>query len=149
MAVFAQVAPIDIAQMVTQFSSVGFAVWFAYYTVTKLVPDLVKDFRSDIKEKRESFLKHLDLLSSTFGSVADASKENVNATKTLDSHVVRIHRELATANDEIRIFRLVWKRYARFLRDKIEDPEDSKKLEEHLFAIDSILDDVTTSEERP
>ena len=74
MAVFAQVAPIDIAQMVTQFSSVGFAVWFAYYTVTKLVPDLVKDFRSDIKEQRESFLKHLDLLSSTFGSVADAAK---------------------------------------------------------------------------
>ena len=134
------IQPIDIVQMAGQFGSVGFAVWFAYYAISKLIPELVKDFRADTKEQRTDFLRHLEQLNSSLDALPRAIGENTEATKKLDSHVVRIVARMDSSDKQMKDFRLVWRRHVRVLREIAEGVGRAAEASEHLKFIETLLD---------
>ena len=87
----------DISQVVTQITSIGFAVWYAWHTTTHTIPELAKrndeitkiitdkhdltvrklveDFRQDLREERIEFLNQLSAVNSTSDRMCDAIAE--------------------------------------------------------------------------
>lgn len=42
-------------------ASTGFAVWFGWYTTTKVIPDLVANFRAEVAAERQFFAGEVSL----------------------------------------------------------------------------------------
>ena len=84
----------EIVSAVTQFSSIGFAVWYAWWTTTHTIPrmqdtydetikKLVSDFRSDIKEQRAEYMTQIDLMHGSITKMTDVIGELHDAIKGL------------------------------------------------------------------
>lgn len=76
----------EIVSVVTQFSSIGFAVWYAWWTTTHTIPNMqnrhdelvgkiIAEFRMDIKEQRADFINQLAVINSTSDRMCDAITE--------------------------------------------------------------------------
>jgi len=95
----------DIAQIISQLSSIGFAVWYAWHTTTVTIPQLskrsneitkdladkhditinklVEDFRKDLKEERLEFLNQLVAINVTSDRMCDAITDLRQAISTI------------------------------------------------------------------
>jgi len=77
------VNPAEWTATATQISSIGFAVWYAWWTTTHTIPrmqekhddtiyKLVSEFRSDVKEQRSDFLEKLSIVVDANAKMTDA-----------------------------------------------------------------------------
>lgn len=81
----------DITPVVSAVGSLGFAIWFAYYTTTTTLPNQQKEHRDQIKELTESHAATIkdfvDELKDKRESHAETIKELVNELKaTREAH---------------------------------------------------------------
>lgn len=52
----------DWGPTITGYGSTGFAIWYAWYVTTKVIPDLVKQFRDEMQLERDYNQKNVDKL---------------------------------------------------------------------------------------
>lgn len=75
-----------ITQIVSQIGSIGFAVWYAWWTTTHTIPHmsekhdmlvrkLVDDFRLDIRDERKVFIDQLSIMNNSSERMCEAITE--------------------------------------------------------------------------